>query len=310
VRRLAGILAFVLLVVPLASRAQGERQVIRVGLSGSDAFAEGYYAQRLGLFKKAGLNVKLSRLTTGAAIATAVSSGALDIGISNPALLGKMASDGAPFTFLAGGGMYSTHSPITALCVLRSGPIRKPKDLLGKTIAVVTTGDLTQIGLSAWLDKNAIDPAKVHLIQIPFSEMNAALQNGLADSAVITEPWLSQALHGGNARAFAKLYDAVAPEFLIGIWFTSTQWYAKNQTAAHRFVEVIYEAGRWANAHPEQSAKLLSDFSKIDVKTIRAMQRAPYANGLDPSMLQPPLDLAFKYHMMDRAVSAVSLIAK
>lgn len=307
---MAAILAFALLAVPFASRAQGESQVIRVGLSSSDAFAEGYYAQRLGLFKKAGLNVELTRLTTGAAIATAVSSGALDIGISNPALLGKMTSDGAPFTLLAGGGMYSTRSPITALCVLRNGPVRKPKDLLGKTIAIVATGDLTQIGLSAWLDKNGIDPAKVHLIQIPFSEMDAALQNGLADSAVITEPWLSEALHGGHARALAKLYDAVAPQFLIGIWFTSTQWYAKNQTLAHRFVETIYEAGRWANAHPERSAKLLADFSKVDLQTILAMQRAPYATALDPSMLQPPLDLAYKYHMMERALSAVSLIAK
>ncbi|HXP94742.1 MAG TPA: ABC transporter substrate-binding protein [Candidatus Binatia bacterium] len=309
--QLAGVLvSLVLLVSPAGTPSAAAEPPLRLGVTASDAFAEGYYAQEMGFFKKAGLNVEITRFTTGAAIATGVSSGAIDVGVSNVAFLARQIEHGAPLVFIAGGGLYSSRAPISALCIAKNAHIATAKDLEGKTLAITAIGDQTQIGVSAWLEKNNADPSKVRLIQIPFADMGAAIQSGLADAAMMTEPWLSAALHNGSARILAKPYDAVAPEFLIGVWFTSTSWYAKNMTTAKRFASVIYETARWANAHHDQTAPMLATFARLDVQTIRAATRAPYSTSLAPALIQPQLDWAYKIRAIDGPLNANDIIAK
>jgi hypothetical protein len=55
---------------------------------------------------------------------------------------------------------------------------------------------------------------------------------------------------------------------------------------------------------------VLATYSRIDIKTIRSMTRSEYSISLDPSLIQPQLDLAFKYHAIDRALSAADIIVK
>jgi NitT/TauT family transport system substrate-binding protein len=309
--RWAGCLvASMLLILAPEYAAQAQKEpTIRVGVSTSDAFAEGYYAEEIGFFKKAGLNVELRPFRTGATIATGVAAGAIDIGISNIALLAKDISRGTPFVFIAGGGMYSTHDAISALVVGKRSILRSPSDLEDKTIAISALGDQTQIGALAWLDQHHVDISRVRFISLPFNDMAGAVQSGLADAAMITEPWLSQATRNG-LRVFAKPYDAVAPQFLIGVWFTTRRWYAQHPDLAKRFVRVIYETGRWANAHRALTAAILAKTSGISVGTIRSMTRSAYSDSLDSSLIQPQLDLAFKYHAIDRQLFARDLVVK
>ncbi len=309
--QVAGFLAsLVLLVLPAGAPSAAAEPPLRLGVTASDAFAEGYYAQEMGFFKKAGLNVEITRFTTGAAIATGVSSGAINVGVSNVALLARGIGRGAPFLLIAGGGMYSSRAPISALAASRNTQFTTAKELEGKTIAITALGDQTQIGVFAWLEKNNADASKVRFIQIPFSDMGAALQNGLADAAMMTEPWLSAAVHSGGARVVAKPYDAVAPQFLIGVWFTSSSWYAKNPALAKRFAAVIYETARWANTHHDQTASMLASFARVDVQTIRAATRAPYSTQLEPALVQPQLDWAYKFHDINGPINANDIIAK
>lgn len=308
---LAGLLSSLLLpVLPAFVSGASPEAAIKVGVTASDAFAEAHYAQEMGFFKKAGLKVSITPFTTGAAVATGVASGTVDVGISNVALLARAVGRGAPFVFIAGAGMYSTQSPISALCVLKNASLHQAKDLEGMTVAITAIGDQTQIGVSAWLVKNNVDLSKVHFLQIPFTEMHAALQGGLADAAIITEPWLSASLQSGDVRVLSKPYDAVAPQFLIGVWFTTSQWYEKNPALAKRFAKVIYDTARWANAHRDLTAPMLAGYAKMNLQTIRSMTRAPYSTGLDPALIQPQLDLTYKLHLIDRPISASTLIVK
>ncbi len=299
------------LALPYAIPAPAQTQpVIRLGIGLSDAFSEGYYAQQQGFFKKAGLQVEITRFRTGTTIMTGVAAGSIDIGISNVPNLAQEITRGLPLVLIAGGGLYSTRDPISALCVANRSLLRAPSDLVGKTIAVVALDDQSHLGTLAWLDYSHVDVSKVHFIALPFNDMAAGVENGLADAALLTEPWLSAAVRSGKFRVLAKPYDIIAPQFLIGVWFTTNKWYAEHSDVAKRFVNVIYETARWANTHHEQTAKLLSQISGIDLQTILAMTRTQYPYSLDPSLIQPQLDLAFKYHASDRALNASSLIVK
>lgn len=289
------------------SAALGQSAVVRVGAAAGDAFAEAYYAEQKGFFRRAGLQVKITPFSSGTAAETGVASGTVDVSASNTIGIAKAIARGTPVVALAGGGLYSKSSPIVALVVLRTSTLQKPRDLVGKTIAVTTTGDLAQVGISNWLEKNGVSPSKVQFIDLPFLEMTTALKNHLADAAVLTEPWLAQGLRNG-ARVFARPYDDIAPEFLIGLWFSSKPWAAAHPKIVRRFRSAIYAAARWANTHQDETASLLARFSGTDVALIRASKRAPYATSLDARLVQPSLDVAYKYRAIPRMLDVSELI--
>lgn len=299
------------LIVVLAGTSPATTQTLpalKVGATANDTFAEAYYAQDMGFFKKAGLNVELSTFTNGASVANAVASGAVDIGISNPVGLAGALTHGIPFTIVAGGGMYSTKEPTTVLCVAANSAIRSAKDLEGKTVAVSALKDLTQLGALAWLAKNGADVSKITWVELPFAEMGPAVERGTVAGAVISEPSLSAAKSKGLVRVLGKAFDAISPQFLIGAWFTTTSFAQKNPDLIKRFVSAIYETARWANAHQDQSGEILAKYSKITPEAVHAMARSTYAVSLTPAILQPPLDLAFKNSVIVRAVGANELI--
>jgi NitT/TauT family transport system substrate-binding protein len=297
-----------LLALPLAVRAQ-TGTTLRVAEIAIDLYAEAYYAQELGLFGKAGLSVEIATFANGGTASTAVAAGAADVGISNPVAIASAVTHDVALTVIAGAGLYSTNAASTALCVAKNSPLRTAQDAEGKTIALSALHDQAQIGVQDWLEKNGADPAKVKFVEVPFPEMGNALAQGRVDIAMIPEPALTVA-ENGPARLFAKPFDAIAPQFLIGVWFTTRDWVKQNPDAAKRFVAAIYEAGRWANAHHDESAAILAKYGKIDPATLRAMTRAVYATSLTPQMIQPPLDAASKYGLLSRPVTAGELITR
>jgi len=282
---------------------------LRVGATANDTYAEAYYAADMGFFTRAGLDVTITTFTNGAAVSSAVASGALDVGISNPVQLGNAISHGIPFVFVAGAGAYSTTLPTTVLCVAKDSTIRTPKDFAGQTIAVSALKDLTDLARQEYLTKNGVDPASVNAIELPFAEMGPALARGTVAGAVISEPSLSASVLSGQTRVFAKVFDAVAPHFLISVWFGTRDWYAQNTATAKRYAAVMYQTAAWANANREQSGAILQKYSKISPETTRQMARSSYALSLDPQLIDPVFALAYKAKLTDHLLTAAAVSA-
>lgn len=294
--------------LPVAAQAPPAGSV-RVGATANDTYAEAYYAADMGFFTRGGLNVDITTFTNGAAVSAAVASGALDVGISNPVQLGNAISHGIPFVFIAGAGAYNTSLPTTVLCVAKDSPIRAAKDFVGQTIAVSALKDLTDLARQEYLEKNGVDPASVKTIELPFAEMGPALARGAVAAAVISEPSLSASLVAGQTRVFTKVFDAIAPHFLISVWFTTKDWYAKNTALAKRYAAVIYQTANWANANRDQSGAILEKYSKISADAAHQMARSSYATSLDAQLIDPVLALAYKAKLTDRLLTAASVNA-
>ena len=282
---------------------------LRVAATANDTYAEAYYAQELGLFKKAGLDVQLTTFANGASVAQAVAGGGADVGVSNVVQIAAAVEHNIPFQYFAGAGLYSSDAPTSALLVAGNGPIKTAKDFEGKTIAVSTLKDLSALATQAWLAANGADLARVTFVETPFSAMGAALARGTVAGAVISEPSLTAAKESG-ARVFAKSYDAIGKHFLISGWFATADFAKKNGDAIKRFTQAIYEAGRWANAHHAESSAILVKYAKLDPDVAARMTRCDYADRLDPRLIQPSIDLGARFKVIDRAIPAAELIAK
>ena len=283
--------------------------VIRFATTTNDSAAQILYARDMGFLKRAGLNVEISMLTSGAAIAAAVAGGAIDAGGNNIVGLATAVSRGLPFVLLAGGGLYVTSAPTTVLAVAKTSPLKSAKDLEGKTVSVVALRDLTYASTASWLEQNGADLSTIKFTEIPFPEAGAALERGTIAAAVIAEPFFSAAAKS-QVRLFGKVYDAIAKEFLITGTFTTADWIRKNPEPARKLAGALYDASRWANANKTQSGDILAASAKLDPNAVHTMTRVTYAVNADPKLIQPALDIAYKYKLVDRAMNATELLPK
>ena len=307
--RALGVIAAGTAMLPRMAAAQNAPVPLRVGSVPADTYAGGYYALDLGLFEKAGLNVEITPFTNGAAMAAAAAGGSIDVGIGDATELANGISRGIPFVLIAGGGVYASAAPTTTLCITKTSTIAKAADLEGQTLAVVSLVSLMSAAVKSWLTENGADITKIKFVELPFPQMPGALSRGAIQAATLSEPIMSDAL-AADAKIFGKPYDAIAKQFYISDWFTTRDWLGKNPDVAKRFVGAIYDAARWANAHHDESAAILSKYTKIDVERIKRMNRSGYATDLKPGMIQPVLDTAFKYKALGAATQASAMIAK
>jgi NitT/TauT family transport system substrate-binding protein len=309
VRVLLRLLLALLIALPVAAPpAQADdANTIHVVAVANDLYAGAYYAQDQGFFKAAGLDVDVTTLANGGAAATALAGGSTDIAVTNLVQIATAVAHGVPLTVIAGAGLYSTRAPSTAVCVTKASPLHTARDLEGKTVGVAALNDQATLALKKWLAANGADYKKVRMIELGYPEMIAGLAAGRIDAAMLAEPWQSTARNGDD-RLYAKPFDAIAPEFNIGVWAATKSWAQAHPDLVRRFTSAIYAAAKWANSHHDESAQILAKYAKADPKMIGGMIRSVQSTDLAVAHIQPPLDAAFEFGQMDKQMSAADLV--
>lgn len=280
---------------------------LRVATTPIDVGAEVYYAQEMGFFKKAGLDVEVQTISNGGAITSAVVGGAIDIGQGNVLSLITAYKKNVPVTIIAPAGRYSSTRPTSQLVAKKDSPIRKASDLDNKTIAVNGLRNILELGTYAWAEKNGANAKNFRFIEMPFPQMGVSVEQGRVDAAFIAEPSLTDAKHD-DLRVVGDPYTAIAPNFLIGGWFTTSAWAKAHPDLAKRFADVMRETADWANKNPEKSAAILAKYTKIPAATLKSMARSTYSDALSPGEIQPVIDAAAKYNFIDGGFSASQII--
>jgi NitT/TauT family transport system substrate-binding protein len=288
-------------------RAQ-EAPAIRIGTLISDSSGEPLYGVDAGMFAQAGLKVDIQPFTNYGALQGAIAGKALDAGVLDTLACAVGASRGIPFTIVAAASAQLAKSPTMLLCVAKDSLLESPRELEGKTIAVASLGGSAEASLRAWLGKEGIEQTKVGLIEMPLSQMGAALERGTVAAAEIFEPALTVARLAG-ARPFGRVYDAVAPQFYANVWVTTTEYVQANTATMRKLVATVYKIAAWANAHHAESGAILTKYSKLDPAVVAAMTRNEYATALDPKLLQPLIDVGAKFGMLPAPVNGATLIA-
>lgn len=285
--------------------ADGPLAVINLINLPSDNSAEIYYAQELGFFKDAGLDVRVTSMTNSGAIVAALAGGGGDIGNSVVGAVADARSKGIPILYIAPAGLYDSASPTAALVTLKGSPITKAADLNGKVVAVSGLLDLTHFATRAWIDQNGGNSASVKFLELPFPAMAAALAQHRVDAAYIIEPFYTAA--AGELHILGRAAGSVAPRYQATGWVATESWLASHADLALRFAAAIRRTAVWANAHHQESAAILIKYLKLDPAIVGSMKRVNYSVTLETSLIQPQIDVAAKY-TGQRPVSANSLL--
>jgi NitT/TauT family transport system substrate-binding protein len=305
VRTFAALLALLGIVLGALPGSAQAPPHIRLITTPSDSGAQAYYADALGLFKKAGLDVEVTSLVNGAAVAAAIASGAAEIGQGNLVSLALAHEKGLPFVLIAPAAAYLGGAPTSALIVPNGSTVTGARDLVGKPVAVGGLKDIGSVALDMWLLQQGVDPAHVNDVEIPGAQIGQALERGNVVAAISIEPYLSRSLAGG-ARLLAPTQRAIGGRFLIGAYFSTSAWAKAHPDLARKVTDVMIEAARWANVNHARSAEILEQYTKVRPNARQV--RVTYAETLDAGLIQPLLDACVKDHVLMSAFPAAALL--
>lgn len=284
--------------------------VIHIGLvPNDDAATPLLYAQRSGMFAKAGLDVHLEMQTSGAAVTAAVVAGTFDIGKSSIVPLINAHQHGLPIVIVAPASIWDGKSQFAGLLVRADQKIAAGKDLEGKVIGVQSLNDMNEIATDAWVGTHGGDPSTLKFVELPMGSAAAAIKSGRIDAAAFVQPQLENALAGGGLKLLSGSFSAVAPHYLFAAWFSTTAWVQSHPEAARDFARIMAAAAAYTNAHHAETAPWVSQFTSIPLPVVQSMVRTPQGTSLDATWLQPIIDAAVKYKILTKGFAAGELIA-
>ena len=278
--------------------------IVRVGASFDEGLTPVLYGMQSGIFTRHGVAVELHTATSGAALASAVAGGSIDIAKSSLMALIAAHSRGVYFKIIAASALHLAGVPTNDILVPRDSPIRSGADANGKTVGVLALGSLDVIGVSTYVDTHGGNSATLKFIELPFTAMVPALQQGRIDLATVANPTMTAAIESGMVRVLAVTYDAVAKRFLLGAWFSTQEYVQKNLDVAQRFREAEQQAAAYTNSHHEETVPILAAYAKIDPEVIRKMTRDVNGTAIDPNEIQIVIDAAARYKLINERFSA------
>jgi ABC-type nitrate/sulfonate/bicarbonate transport system substrate-binding protein len=270
----------------------------------NDSSAPIFYAESLGYYKAAGLNVSLNFMNSAA---PALASGALVIAGLPVTVVATAHEKGVPFVMIAPLSVYVSTTPDHALVVLKDAPYHSAADLNGKTIGTRDLGNMSYFAARAWLDKNGGDSKSIHWFELSDPLDVAAMKSGRLDAASISEPALTPALRSGDVRVLAPVFDAIAPRFLVAAAVTTDSFAKAHPDIVRKFADVIAKTSKWANANQSQSGVILEKYTQTPVPPGGA--RALYGDRLRVAEVQPVLDLMLATAQIKTAQKASDLFS-
>lgn len=291
------------------AQSASEPALVRVATGPVGDVAPLLYAQRVGLFKKAGLNVQLTRMNSGGAAMSAVIDSSIEIGHSTLLSVLTAHAKGIPLSLVAPGSLYIAGRPTVSAVVQTASTIKTGSDMNGKVISSVTLRDINVLATRAWIDRHGGNSSTVTFVEVPPLDAVVAVIQGRIDVATLSNPSLSEALSSGKTRVVAPVFDAISRRYLLTGWFAMNDYADVHGDVVRRFAEVMRAAEAYCNAHPEGTIDLVARYTGMSAALLAHMVPTEYPPGIEPREVQPVIDAAVKYKWFDRGFAAADAIS-
>ena len=268
------------------------------------------YGIRTGIFQKYGVTVEVLTVANGAAALASLVGNSSQVALTSDLPIFQGHDRGVPFTVVAPAQWYLTEAATAGtLLVKKDSSIKSGRDLNGKTIAVQSIRDLNWAGTMAWIDLTGGDSHTVKAVELPLPAVVAAIDEGRVDAGSVQTPFLEEGLSSGKVRVLAKTYDAIGKRFEAAVYVSMADYVAANKDALARFARGMHESVAYTNSHPAEMTEIVATFTKMDPALVARTPRTTDPEYLDPKWLQPVIDAAFRYKLIERPFRAEDLFS-
>ena len=295
-----------------AAAASGplEQTTLKVGVMIGIDCAGAQLALLNDTFKDEGLTIEATTIQSGALAIPSLIAGEFDITFGNWVSFIKAQSSGTVDMKFIGESYLSTPNSNFSVITGKNSQINDQKDLEGKKIAVNAKGNINELLLRAVLDANDVDFNKIkdNLVEMPFPNMAAAVQNGQVDAAATIDPFVTAAQKEIGAKIVFDMTGAGPTEnFPLSGFATKKEFAEKNPNTIAAFQRALLKGQQLAGDRSNVE-KALPKFAKMDPQTAAIVKIGQYPTTIDPKRLQRVADLLVTYEMLDKKVDMEPLV--
>lgn len=248
-----------------ATEEEGGLEQVTVGAIAIADVAPLHLAVQEGFFEEEGLNVEIVETTGGAVSLPGVVADDFDFAFLNVVSLMIARDQGIDVQFVAN-GTTTTGEPGEDNIGIVSGPESALEDTDDLTGSESTSNQLNNIGDVATrlaVDNAGGDGGDVEFIELAFGEAQASVENGNVESALLAEPYLTQALDAG-LKQISTPYAEAHPQLDTGGYFTTAETIEGSSETVEKFQRAINRSLEYSQENPEQVRDVISTYTTID----------------------------------------------
>jgi NitT/TauT family transport system substrate-binding protein len=236
---------------------------VTVGVPGLLLNANVFLGEQNGTFTKAGLMVKNQVISAGTNAVPQLLNGSMQFGVVDlpTAIIATQQGVGISVVAPIAVGS-STERGFGGVIARKGSAIKKPTDLVGKTVAVNQLNGTSQTLVTAALKKLGADAAKVHYVEIAPEQTIGALESGRVDAAVTGEPLISIALGMGMSYVLNQEKDTVAGTATF-VFVASKRYISSHPAVVAAFAEAINQANVAANSDAAAVKQIMIKQDKV-----------------------------------------------
>lgn len=268
-----------------------------------------YIAQKQGFFDEVGLTVEILPGADAAANLAQISSGDVDITTISWGVATTSVATGMPINVISGNGLVNTERDNSGIVVPADSPIQTVADLAGKNIAVQGVRSGADVPMLQAIEAAGADWESVNEVGIPYSGMQAALEQGTVDAAFPADSFYQQMVDAGY-RVIANPVREFQAGQPVTVWAATTEWIAQNPDTAAKFNEAMAKAVDFYNddANAEVLAEIVAEVKQISIEDARKVNHVPMQLEIDPAAAQNMIDAYHKFGLIDNAITSDDIL--
>jgi NitT/TauT family transport system substrate-binding protein len=263
-----------------------------------------------GMFTEHGLEIDLQPTQGGAATIPALISGDIQVGGSNVVSLLLASSKGLPIRVIAGGtrAQGEGEKDFGALVVAKRSRVRDARELRGQAIGVNTLNNIAEVVVKASLENQGLDPDdSVRLTEVPFPEMQPALEKGSIGAAFSIEPFVTQTVDAGG-RAIDYSYVETEPDLQVGAYAVTDQFAESDPEAVEAFQAAIKETADYVGGHEGEFRAFLSENAGMPPALARKIVLPSWTGEVDADSVANTAALMTRFGVAEGEIDPAKLL--
>lgn len=234
---------------------------------GTGSLQAAYYAALdLGLYREAGLEVRIVERNGTAAAVRAVEEAEADIGTADASAVLALRARGAGVCIVAA---VMDKSPLCVYSLPGAG-IAAPRDLAGKRVAYDGFGDPAPV-FPRFLHTVGLYPEDVTLVPMERGRRLPSAVLGKVDAflgTLLEKPAMESSLPAGGLAAL--LWADHGFDLCSACLYGREDWVSEHPALVTAFLQASFQGWAWTLDHPDEAARTLSLSRIVDVKAVSA----------------------------------------
>jgi NitT/TauT family transport system substrate-binding protein len=273
--------------------------------------APAFLAQEKGIFRKHKVNVQFVPAPNPVAAVAALTSGNQQLAfVTAPVLINANLQNTKLkcISPVVGRQPRDTARDGTTLIAAKDSGIRGVKDLAGKRVAMVQLNSLNSLDIQALSVQAGIDPKSVQLIQMPFPQMPAALDQGRVQAAIIVQPFAQTAIDKGHT--VINHPNAVLWPGGTTVCFAALEKYIEeNPEAIKGFNAAMREAITYTRTHESEAKATLTKYMDLTPEQAqKQVLQTDWSVTLNPSTIDTIQGYMKRFGLIRRTIPASEMV--